>query len=118
MSDRSRTRLTITIFWIKLVHSIIFWILSACTVYALYCGVTGRITVWSWVAVILLLVESIVLAVSGWKCPLTLFAERRGALRGSVTDIFLPRWFADRIFPICGTMYVLALVLILWRVFQ
>lgn len=66
----------ITIFRIKLVHSVVFWILSLCTVYALYCGVTGRITVWTWVAVILLLVESVVLAASGWRCPLTRCAER------------------------------------------
>jgi hypothetical protein len=107
----------ITIFQIKLVHTIIFWILSLCTVYALFSGIADRVTIWTWVAVILLLIESVVLAVSGWRCPLTLLAERQGALRGSVTDIFLPRWCADRIFPVCGAMYAVALVLILWRVF-
>jgi hypothetical protein len=108
----------ITIFGIKLVHTIIFWILSGCTVYSLFSGVTGRITTWTWVAVVLLLVESVVLAVSGWTCPLTILAERQGAQRGSVTDIFLPKWLADRIFPICGSMYVIALALILWRVLR
>jgi hypothetical protein len=108
----------ITIFQIKLVHTIIFWILSLCTTYALYGGIADRITPWTWVAVILLLVESVVLIASGWTCPLTILAERRGAPRGSVTDIFLPKWFADRIFPICGTMYGAALVLILWRVLR
>lgn len=108
----------ITVFRIKLVHSIIFWILSACVVYALFSGLTGRLTTWTWVAVGLLLLESVVLATSGWTCPLTILAERRGALRGSVTDIFLPRWFADRIFPVCGTTYVVALALILWHVLR
>lgn len=106
----------ITIFRIKLVHSIAFWILSACTVYALYSGVSGRITPWTWLAVVALLLESLVLWRSGWRCPLTVLAERHGALKGSVTDIFLPRWAADRIFPVCGTMYVVAIVLLLWRV--
>ena len=106
----------ITIFKIKLVHTLIFWILSVCTVYALFSGMANRITAWTWVAVVLLLVESVVLAASGWTCPLTILAERRGALRGSVTDIFLPKWLADRIFPVCGTTYGIALVLILWRV--
>jgi hypothetical protein len=107
----------ITIFQIKLVHTIIFWILSLCTLYALFSGIADHITTWTWVAVFLLLVESVVLVVSGWTCPLTILAERQGALRGSVTDIFLPKWFADRIFPVCGTMYAVAVVLILWRVF-
>ena len=108
----------ITIFQIKLVHTIIFWVLSLCVVYALFSGIAGQVTPWTWVAVGLLLVEGVVLVVSGWTCPLTLLAERVGAARGSVTDIFLPKWLADRIFPICGTAYAVALVLIVWRVLR
>jgi len=105
----------ITIFQIKLTHTVIFWILAFCVAYALFSGIAGRITTWTWVAVGLLLVESIVLVASGWTCPLTLLAERQGAERGSVTDIFLPKWLADRIFPIFGTGYGIALALIVWR---
>jgi hypothetical protein len=108
----------ITIFQIKLVHTVIFWILSLCVVYALFSGIAGRITAWTWVAVSLLFLEGIVLVVSGWTCPLTILAERHGAVRGSVTDIFLPTWFAGRIFPICGTAYGVALVLIAWRLLR
>lgn len=108
----------VSIFQIKLVHSVIFWILSACTVYALFSGITGRVTAWTWIAVALLLLESVVLAGCGWRCPLTILAERQGAVRGSVTDLFLPKWLADRVFPICGTMFVAALALLLWRVFR
>ena len=108
----------VTILQIKIVHTAIFWCLSLCVVYALFSGIADRVTMWTWVAVCLLLLESVVLAVSGWTCPLTILAERQGAARGSVADIFLPRWFADRIFPICGAAYGLALVLILLRVFR
>ncbi len=107
-----------TILQIKLLHTVIFWILSGCVVYSLYCGIVGRIGVGTWIAVGLLLVESIVLAASGWTCPLTLLAKRQGAARGSVADIFLPKALADRIFPVCGTAYGVALVLILWRLFR
>jgi hypothetical protein len=108
----------ITLFQIKLTHTIVSWILSLCTVYVLYSGIADHITKWTWIAVVLLLVESVILVVSGWTCPLTVLAERQGALRGSVADIFLPKWFADRIFPICGTTYAVALVLIVWRVLR
>jgi hypothetical protein len=107
----------VTILQIKIVHTAIFWFLSLCVVYALFCGIADRITVWTWVAVGLLLLESVVLAISGWTCPLTILAERKGAAQGSVADIFLPPWLADRIFPICGTAYGLALVLIVLRIF-
>jgi hypothetical protein len=106
----------ITLLQIKALHTVIFWILSVCVVYALYSGIAGRVSAWTWVAVGLLLVESVVLIASGWSCPLTILAERRGATDGAVADIFLPRWLADRIFPICGTAYGVAVVLILWRV--
>ena len=105
----------ITVFRIKLVHTIIFWILSVCTVYAVYSGVADRLTPWTWVAVGLLAVESVVLAAAGWTCPLTILAERKGAERGSVTDLFLPKWAADRIFPVCGTLYGIALLTIVLR---
>ena len=107
----------ITIFQVKLAHTVIFWILSLCVVYALFSALANRITTWTWVAVALLLFESLVLVMSGWTCPLTILAQRLGAGRGSVADIFLPEWFADRIFPICGTAYGVALVLLLLRVF-
>jgi hypothetical protein len=108
----------LSLFLIKLVHTVIFWVLSLCVVYALFSGLANRITIWTWVAVGLLLVESVVLAVSGWVCPLTLLAERQGAKQGSVADIFLPKWLADRIFPICGTAFVLALVVIAFRLLR
>ena len=74
----------VTIFQIKVVHTVIFWILSLCVVYALFSGIANRITPWTWVAVGLLLLESTVLVLSGWTCPLTILAERQGAVRGSV----------------------------------
>jgi hypothetical protein len=105
----------LTIFQIKLVHTLIFWVLSTCVLYSLFSGVADHLTTWTWIAVGAILVEGIVLAAFGGTCPLTLLAERLGAARGSVADIFLPKWLAERIFPICGTTYALALLLILFR---
>jgi hypothetical protein len=102
----------VTIFQIKLAHTVIFWVLSFCVLYSLYSGVAGRITAWTWVAVGMLLVESVVLVAFRWTCPLTILAQRQGAVQGSVADLFLPKWFADRIFPVCGTLYGIALLLI------
>lgn len=107
-----------TIFQIKLVHTVIFWMLSLCVFHALWSGIADRITIWTGCAVALLLVESLVLWRFDWKCPLTILAERRGALRGSVADMFVPKWLADRTFPICGALFGVALILIAVRVFR
>jgi hypothetical protein len=108
-------RTKLTILHIKLVHTIIFWLLSACVVYTLFSGLANRVTAWTWVAVACIALEGVVLVAFGWICPLTLLAERLGAVRGSVVDIFLPKWFADRIFPICGTTFAVGLILVVAR---
>jgi len=105
----------VTIFQIKAVHTAIFVILSACVLFVLFSSVSGRITGWTWAAVALVAVESVVLVSCGWRCPLTILAERMGAKRGAVTDIFLPKWFADRIFPICGTTFLIAIIVLVVR---
>ena len=61
--------------------------------------------------------EGVVLLASGGTCPLTRLAERHGAVRGAVADVFVPKWCADRISPICGTVYGAAVVAIIFRVF-
>ena len=50
----------------------------------------------------MVLIEGFILLANGWRCPLTVYAERLGAPSGSVTDLFLPRWLADRAFLVCG----------------
>jgi hypothetical protein len=35
-----------------------------------------------------------------------------------VTDIFLPRWFAMRIFSICGTTFIVACVIVVVRLLR
>ena len=107
----------ITVGQLKFVHALIFAFQVACIFYALYCGISNRITVWTWAAVSLILVESLVLMALGWECPLTTLAERMGAENGSVAEYFMPtQWCADRTFPIFGTIYVAALLILGWRV--
>jgi hypothetical protein len=105
----------LTVFHVKLVHTLIFVVLSGCVLYILASGAFDRVTAWTWVAVVAIVVEGVVLAANGGKCPLTAVAERLGAADGQVADIFLPRWFADRIFPICGALYVIGCVIVAAR---
>jgi hypothetical protein len=107
--------MSVTIFQIKLVHTAIFVVLSACVIYVLASGALDRVDGWTWAAMAAIAIEGIVLAACGGKCPLTIVAERLGAADGSVADIFLPRWFADRIFPICGTLFVVGCLLVAIR---
>jgi hypothetical protein len=53
----------ITIAQIKFVHTLIFWILSLCVLYSLLSGICGYITSWTWIAVGLVAIESVILIV-------------------------------------------------------
>ncbi len=63
-------------------------------VYVLYAGFTGRSDRRTGAAAGVVAGESLIFLANECRCPLTQVAERLGAERGSVSDIYLPRWFA------------------------
>jgi len=101
--------------FIRFVHTVIFILLSVILAVLLYEVIADRITPLTWIAVALFTGEGIVLIASGWKCPLTAYAESLGADHGQVTDVFLPKWFADRVFVIYGGLFAVALLFLVMR---
>lgn len=85
------------IFAVKLVHSLIFLSVAASVLYVFYAGLADRATRLARVALATALAECLIFAVNRFRCPLRGLAEALGAASGQVTDIFLPKWFADRI---------------------
>ncbi len=77
----------------------------------LYDGLCGRTDRRTAMAGAVVAGESLVFVVSGFRCPLTQLAERLGAESGSVTDLWLPRWFARNLAAIHVPLITLALVL-------
>ena len=69
----------------------------------------------TWIGIGFILLEGLVLLINGWKCPLTVYAENLGADDGSVTDIFLPKFIANHMFKIFGTISVISLLLLMIR---
>jgi hypothetical protein len=104
-----------SITFIKFVHTVVFVFLSGALAVFLYEVSVDKITFLTWIAVALFLAEGVVLIANGWKCPLTTYVERLGSTHGQVTDIFLPKWFADRIFHIYRGLLAVALVLLAIR---
>jgi hypothetical protein len=75
--------------------------------YALYAGLVGRTDKRVGIAGAIVAGETLVFAGNGFRCPLTGLAERYGAQRGSVTDIYLPKWFAHNMPAIHTPLLVL-----------
>jgi hypothetical protein len=87
---------------VKTIHTAAFALLSVANLLIFWGAVTGQVSRATKVSLVLVGLESVVLYANNWRCPLTSLAERLGAEHGQVTDIFLPKWFADRIFSTCG----------------
>lgn len=100
---------------IQSVHTVIFVILTVALAVLLYEVILDRVTALSWAAVVLLTVEGLILLANGWRCPLTVHAEAIGSAHGEVVDIFLPKWFADHVFQIYGSLFGVAILLLLVR---
>ena len=96
------------VLYIKSFHTVVAILLSACLGLVVYSAITGQIFGWTWVAFGSLLLEGVVYISNGWRCPLTSYAEQKGAMKGSVSDIFLPRWLAPHYFTICMIIYLIS----------
>jgi hypothetical protein len=91
---------------IKAVHTLAWFSIESCMAYVLYAGLVKRTDRRAAIAVA---GESLVFAANGFRCPLTDIAESLGAEHGSVTDIYLPPWFARNLLAIHAPLLVLTL---------
>ncbi len=86
--------------------------MSACLFYILYAGVTKTFNWILLMAVIAIFVEGTALILNKWRCPLASLAEKYGAEKGSVTDIFLPAVVARNVFRVSIVLLTAGLVLL------
>ncbi|MDR8390346.1 hypothetical protein NC796_04280 [Aliifodinibius sp. S!AR15-10] len=98
-------------------HSLLFFLIGICTLYVLYTVAFDQITTITWIAFSIVLAELIILVWNDWQCPLTIFAENSGAVRGSVADLYLPGWLADHLFKIFGLLFIVICLMLAWRIF-
>ncbi len=82
---------------VKAIHTLAWFSIEACMVYVLYAGFARRSDRHAAIAAGVVAAESLIFAGNGFRCPLTQVAKRLGAEQGSVTDIYLPRWFAHNL---------------------
>jgi hypothetical protein len=94
---RKRGRNEVALILIKAVHTLAWFSIESCMAYVLYAGAARRTDRRAALAGGLVAGESLIFAANGFRCPLTQLAENFGASDGSVTDIWLPRWFAHNL---------------------
>ncbi len=100
------------LFFIKLTHSILFIVILACVIYILYSGIAENYNWTLFVAIGVILIEGLVLIFNNWRCPLTNLAKKHGAEKGTVTDMFCPKWFVPHVFRSFTVLFAIGIILL------
>ena len=100
---------------VKSFHTVAWFSIEACMGYVLYTGFRGRSDRKTGAAAAVVAGETMIFAANGFRCPLTHVAQSLGDVHGSVTDIYLPHWFARNL-PAIHVPLILVAVLLHWRI--
>ena len=103
------------LFYIKLLHTIIWLFFVVIIFYVLYSGVANNITIYTWISIGFVIGEGLTLLIFRMYCPLTLLAKRYSDSEKENFDIFLPNWLAKYNKVIFTTIFVVGLLIVLFR---
>ncbi len=101
--------------FIKLLHTVVWAVMVAAIFYIIYSGWSGSISTLTYIALVLIGLEVIILLANKWVCPMTPMARRYSDNPKDNFDIYLPEWLAKYNKVIFGTLLVAGIVLIVWR---
>ena len=100
---------------IKLAHTVIWFIMALASIYILYAGITKTESVWLWLSIGLLCLESLVLVFNKWTCPFTPMAMKYTSDRADNFDIFIPNIVARYNKVIFGAIFAIGLILVAYN---
>ncbi len=89
----------------------------ACLLYILYAAITKTFNWILLLALVAIFTEGMVLIINKWRCPLTSLAEKYGAEKGAVTDMFCPGAISRNVFKIAIVLFPAELILLGIRYF-
>ena len=103
---------------IKFLHTLIWMFFVSVIFYILYSGITNQVNPYTWVAIGLVIGEGIVLLVFKMFCPLTILARKYSDSTKDNFDIYLPNWLARHNKLIFTTIFIMAVLIVVARVWQ
>lgn len=99
------------LFQVRLLHTVIYLVMAASALVVLFAGVTGLRGAWLPPALVLIVIESVVFAGYGLKCPLTAVVDRLAQGR-AVSDTLMPERLTRHTFKLFGPIVVVGLALL------
>lgn len=99
----------------KSIHSLIWLFFNGVIFYLYYAVITNKIDKWVWFCIGIILLEGGVLLLFKRICPITLIARKYSDSTKENFDIFLPNWLAKYNKLIYTILFIIVLVLLLFR---
>lgn len=109
---------TTKLLYLKWLHTIIWVFLAGNIIYVFLAGIFGFIDNYVYFSIISVFVEAFVLLIFKWRCPITVVAEKYTKNNEVGFDIFLPKIIAKYNKNIFTTIFMIGLVLIIFRKFK
>ncbi len=101
---------------IKVIHTLIWIFMVVVIFYVLYCGIYDNVNLLTWLSIAIVIMEGIVLMSFKMYCPLTILARKFSDSTKDNFDIYLPNWIARYNKQIFTTIYLLAIIIVIYRV--
>lgn len=95
---------------VRVVHTLVYFVVSSSTVLVLLGGVTGRFGPGYYAALAVVAVEVAVFVGHGMRCPLTTLAVRLGADDESGSGTLLPAFLARRAVPFFAAVFAIGAI--------
>ncbi len=100
---------------IKIIHTIIWLFFVLVIFYVLYTGIIDNVSMYTWIGIALIIGEGLTLLVFKMFCPLTLMARKYSTSEKDNFDIFLPNWLAKHNKIIFTSIFLIGVVLVIYR---
>ena len=108
----------VKIILIKTIHTIIWLFFNVVIFYLLYAVIVNKIDKWIWICIGLIVLEGIILIVFKSVCPVTLIAKKYSNSTKDNFDIYLPNWLARYNKKIYSIIVLIAVVILIYRLFS
>jgi len=75
-----------------------------------------EISILLWFCFAFIIVESIILIINGWRCPITIKAEKYSQNNEAGFDIYLPKWVAKYNKSIFTGIFIIEIAFLIFRI--
>jgi hypothetical protein len=101
---------------IKIIHTLIWAVMASAVFYVFYAGITKTFGPMLWLSIGLVIIETAVLLINKWRCPLTPLAMKLTSGRRENFGIYLPECLAKHNKLIFSVMFLAGLLLVIRNV--